>query len=154
MSREYAALPHEYWEEMDSLTDEEWGRLTRALLRYSMTGETGELPGTERLFWVRVKNREDRYQAAFEDAAEKRAARARMGAEARWGNRRECLSMLKDANDANTNSNTKANTKTNSYSKARRSKERGQAAAAADGERLKQDMEWLKDFCQKEGCEP
>lgn len=39
MARNYAALPYDYLEEMEALNDAEFGRLTRALLAYSMTGE-------------------------------------------------------------------------------------------------------------------
>ena len=37
-ARDYAALPHEYMEEMAALDDAEFGRLVRALLEYSRSG--------------------------------------------------------------------------------------------------------------------
>ena len=48
-ARNYAALPHEYLEEMDILSDAEFGRLCRALLKYSMTGEEVQLEGAEKV---------------------------------------------------------------------------------------------------------
>ena len=84
MARNYAALPHEYWDEMAELTDEEWGRLTRALLRYSMFGEESDLPGNERFFWRRVVNREDGLQQHYEDLAAIRSEAGKKGAAARW----------------------------------------------------------------------
>lgn len=50
MARDYTPVPFEFLEEMDGLSDEEYGRLIRGMQRYSMTGEEPELEGTERLF--------------------------------------------------------------------------------------------------------
>ncbi len=150
--REYAALPHEYLEEMAELTDVEFGRLCRALLRYSMTGEASDLPGNERFFWVRVVNREGRYQTAFEEATEKRRAAANI----RWEREREMHSNAMHCNtNTNTNTNTdtdtdsKTKTKSDSYPNTRRSKERREAAGAAVEERVKKDMKWLEEFLEK-----
>ena len=60
--RNYAALPHEYLEEMQELDDAEFGRLCRALLTYSATGVMPELTGNERYLAARVRMQEDRYQ--------------------------------------------------------------------------------------------
>ena len=38
MARDYTAVPWEYLDEMEELTDEEFGRLIRALLLYSQRG--------------------------------------------------------------------------------------------------------------------
>ena len=85
MSRSYAAVPHEYYEEMDDLTDEEFGRLMRALLRYSMTGEKSELSGNERYLFKRVVNQEGRHQKHYEELSAIRSEAGRRGAAARWG---------------------------------------------------------------------
>ena len=86
MRRNYAAVPHEYYEEMAELTDEEFGRLIRALLRYSMEGTESDLPGNERFFWRRVVNRELGLQQHYEDLAAVRSEAGKKGALARWGN--------------------------------------------------------------------
>ena len=83
--REYAALPHNYIESLDRLTDEEFGRLMRALIRYSMTGETSELPGNEFYAFGMVKVNEDRFIKSYSNLTEKRSAAGRKGAAARWG---------------------------------------------------------------------
>lgn len=83
--RNYAAVPHEYLDEMEELTDEEFGRLVRALLRYSMTGEESDLPGSERYFWRRVVNRELGLQQHYEDLSAARSEAGKRGAAARWG---------------------------------------------------------------------
>lgn len=61
MARNYAALPYDYLEEMEALNDAEFGRLTRALLAYSMTGEQIALCGNERFYAKRVMSQEDRF---------------------------------------------------------------------------------------------
>nr|DAE22155.1 MAG TPA: NinG recombination protein [Siphoviridae sp. ctLsx2] len=62
MARNYAALPYDYLEEMEALNDAEFGRLTRALLSYSMTGEQIALCGNERFYAKRVMSQEDRFK--------------------------------------------------------------------------------------------
>lgn len=86
MKRTYAAVPHEYYDEMAELTDEEFGRLIRALLWYSMEGEEVDLPGNERYFWRRVVNREQGLQQHYEELAAVRSEAGKKGALARWGN--------------------------------------------------------------------
>ena len=118
MSREYTAVPHEYLEEMDCLSDAEFGRLIRALLQYSMTGEETELSGGEKAHWKRVRNRENRYQESFGDMEKAKTERAKNAANARWSNAKNanaCTSIPSNAKNANTNTktNTKANTNTN-----------------------------------------
>ena len=134
--REYAALPHEYWEEMADLTDEEWGRLTRALLRYSMTGEETALSGNERFFWRRVVNRERRYQERFQDVSVKRSEAGKKGAQQRWKGK----GMANDSKYGNPES--KAESESNPYDKTlpRSTERRNRAAPAAQTERMKQDM--------------
>ncbi len=84
VARNYAALPHEYLEEMELYSDEEFGRLCRALLRYSATGEIPELTGQERFAWQRVRAQEERFQASYEEIAAKRSRAGKSGAAARW----------------------------------------------------------------------
>lgn len=115
MGRDYAALPHEYYEEMADLTDEEWGRLTRALLKFSIFGEVVELTGNERFFYRRVINRELRYQSAFQERSEKLSQAGKRGAEKRWGNGR---AMEGNGRDGNTDTDTYPKAKTKSKSKA------------------------------------
>lgn len=86
MARNYACLKHEYLEEMSLLTDAEFGRLCRALLAYSAEGKEGQLQGSERLFWPRVKMQEDRAIENYETATEKYSAAGKAGAAARANN--------------------------------------------------------------------
>lgn len=79
MARNYAALFHEYLDEMADLTDAEFGRLARALLVYSRTGEFPALNGNERLFKRRVIMQEDRAQESYVQVAEKNRANGQLG---------------------------------------------------------------------------
>lgn len=79
MARNYACLKHEYLEEMSLLTDAEFGRLCRALLAYSAEGKEGQLQGSERLFWPRVKMQEDRAVESYEEIVSIRSAAGRAG---------------------------------------------------------------------------
>lgn len=121
MGREYTAVPHEYLEEMDCLSDAEYGRLIRALQHFSITGEEQALSGGEKAHWKRVRNREKRYQESFDDQEKVKAKRAKNAAKARWGNTQASSSMHKhpqassstpsNAKNAKTNTEAESNTK-------------------------------------------
>lgn len=80
----YTAVPHAYLEECEDLTDEEFGRLMRALLRYSARGEPMLLEGNERFFARRMMNQEDVNATKYAEVSEKRSQAGKKGAEARW----------------------------------------------------------------------
>lgn len=89
MARNYAALPYEYLEEMELLSDEEFGRLCRALLTYSSTGETTELEGAERYQWKRVQMQEDRFRESYNETSKTLSEAGKRGAAKRWGSQSE-----------------------------------------------------------------
>lgn len=125
MARDYTALPFEYLEEMDYLSDAEYGRLIRALQNYSITGEEPEkLSGQEKGHWKRVRNREDRYRVSFDASDRAKSERGAKAANARWSKAKnaqaytsihmdadECKQMLDDASDAKTDTDTDSDTK-------------------------------------------
>lgn len=122
MARDYTALPFEYLDEMDHLSDAEYGRLIRALQQYSITGEEPErLSGQEKGHWKRVRNREDRYRESFDATEKAMSERGAKAAAARWDKKKDakafssntehaqaCLRMLDDAKNVNTDTETKA----------------------------------------------
>lgn len=115
MARNYAALPYDYLEEMEALNDAEFGRLTRALLAYSMTGEKIALCGNERFYAKRVMSQEDRFKASYDDVSAARSEAGKAGAAARWQNGKGIFANGKDskATPANgKNGNTETNTET------------------------------------------
>lgn len=99
--RTYAALPYEYSEGMAELTDEEFGRLMRALLRYSKNGEAIVPTGNERFYAKLVMVQEDRFQRSYDELAQKRSEAGKKGAAARWGSK----AILPYAPDGNYNTN-------------------------------------------------
>ena len=116
--REYTAIPYEYLDEMDVLSDEEYGRLVRAIQRYSMTGEEPNFDGPDRVLqvcWRRVKSREDRYRESFDAQDRERSRRGKNAAKARWSSQTDanaCTSIKCNAKNAKTETKTKTNTKT------------------------------------------
>lgn len=105
MARNYAALPWEYLDEMDTLSDEEFGRLCRALLRYSAGLDVPVLMGNEKFIWKRVVIQEDKFQKSYNATAKSEAGRK--GAAKRWH------SMADDGKNGYIETNTKTDTKTN-----------------------------------------
>lgn len=106
--RTYAALLHEYLEEMSILTDAEFGRMCRALLRYSKTGEKEEQGGNERFVLPRVFAAEDRAQESYD----KRKSAGEKGGKANGSNCKQmeaCESNGKQSGQSNFNSNSDSN---------------------------------------------
>lgn len=119
MARNYAALPYDYLEEMEALNDAEFGRLTRALLAYSMTGEKIALCGNERFYAKRVMSQEDRFKASYDDVSAARSEAGKAGAAARWQNGKGIFANGKystgipaNGKNGNTETNTETNTDT------------------------------------------
>lgn len=111
MPRNYAALPHEYLEEMAELDDAEFGRLIRALLNYSKTGEVVEPCGNERFYYRRVIMQENRFQEHYDELAAVRSEAGRKAAAKRWAGR-DASSISSNASNANTETETNTKTKT------------------------------------------
>ena len=84
MANNYTAVPHAYLDECQDLSDAEFGRLMRALLRYSRDGEAMALSGNERFFARRMMNQEDVNREHYDTLLEKRREAGRLGAAARW----------------------------------------------------------------------
>lgn len=117
MARNYAALPFDYLEEMEALNDAEFGRLTRALLVYSMMGEKIALCGNERFYANRVMAQEDRFKASYAEISDARSEAGKAGAAVRWQNGKGSFANGKNskaipANGKNGNTETKTETNT------------------------------------------
>ena len=113
MARNYAALPYDYLEEMEALNDAEFGRLARALLVYSMTGEPIALCGNERFYAKRVMAQEDRFKGSYDDAIGRKREAGKKGAAKRWDSKNgSAISAMAD-DSKNGYTETKTNTETN-----------------------------------------
>lgn len=77
MAREYFCAYHSYLQAMARLTDEEAGRLFRALLRYSETGLTPDQPGNEAYAFDFIAAQIDRDAKKYEGYAAAQAEKAK-----------------------------------------------------------------------------
>ena len=161
MPREYVPVPIEYLAEMEPLSDENFGRLIRALLRYGSDGTPIDLPGDCRFYAVRVMNKDDHYASRAEEEEEKankRSRHASKAASARYGREespQQCPGMPAHAQAGNTipnqtnpdqsNPNQTSPFQTNSISA-----EPEQSSAAAPGIPLNDGSEF---FAKKEDVE-
>ena len=156
MARNYAAVPYEYLEEMEQLSDEEFGRLVRALLRYSRDGVEIPAEGNLKFYAKRVMGREERYQTQFQKLSAQRSEAGRAGAEKRW-NGREMAEEWQGNSNPNPKTNSKTETKSNSKSNPSRGNPRRKGVAPAPPgemeECLKKDMNWLKEWSEQMGAQ-
>ncbi len=112
MGKNYTAIPHVYLEECAELSDEEFGRLMRALLRFSIDGTPMELPGNERFLARRMMNQERIHAEKYEQTIRRRSEAGRAAAAARWHSASACGGSPADAPDAGKDTDTVADTVT------------------------------------------
>ena len=79
MTLEYFPCYHSYFKKCEKLTDQELGRLFRALMIYSETGERQELAGRES-----IADDIDRAKQNYADVCKTRSEQGKKGAEKRW----------------------------------------------------------------------
>lgn len=116
MARNYCAVPYDYLEEMETLDDGQFGRLIRALIAYSMTGDPIKLSGPERFFEKRVMNQEQRFQESYVSLSDKRSEAGKKGAKSRWQNGKTWQTIANDSKPwqgYGKNGNTETDTKLN-----------------------------------------
>ncbi len=82
-SRFYAPIPFEYYEEMKLLSNEEFGKLIRALLWFCMTGEEPCVDGVLVHYIPRVLNRQRRFQSEWKSLSDKRSEAGKKGIQSR-----------------------------------------------------------------------
>lgn len=75
----YVKLFFDQLEALQPLTDEETGRLLRALWQYAANKETPTLVGNERFLWPMLKNAQDRAEAAYADMLQKASEAGKRG---------------------------------------------------------------------------
>ena len=79
----YLKIFTDFLDAMALLTDEEAGRLFRAMLRYAADGTDPKLTGNERYLWVVAKQHIDREAAAYESMVNARREAGRRSGEVR-----------------------------------------------------------------------
>ena len=76
MAIEYFCFYHNYAKKCEKLSDQELGRLVRALLKYSETGEATELVGRESIAFDFIADDIDRAKQSYEEKCRKLSANA------------------------------------------------------------------------------
>ncbi len=89
MERKYFCAYHSYLEAMEQLTDVECGRLFRACLLYSRTGEAPKLTGNERFVFPGMKSQIDRDRNKYKDKCEKNRRNGSLGGKATASERQQ-----------------------------------------------------------------
>ncbi len=79
MAMEYFCCYHSYARKLAKLSDQEVGRLFRALLDYSARGEAPELAGRECVAFDFIADDIDRSQAHYEERCRVNAANGKLG---------------------------------------------------------------------------
>ncbi|MBR3584819.1 MAG: hypothetical protein IKO00_02235 [Oscillospiraceae bacterium] len=105
MAREYVPVAFDYLEEMEPLSDADFGRLIRALILYARDGVPVELDGDCRFYAKRVMNKDAHYARRAEEEEEKaakRSAHAKNAITARWTQQDEYSSILENTREGNT----------------------------------------------------
>lgn len=77
--REFFPCYHSYFKKCEKLTDQELGRLFRALMMYSSTGERQELAGRESIAFDFIADDIDRAEESYQEKCEKNAQNGRRG---------------------------------------------------------------------------
>jgi len=86
MAMKYMKLYYDFGDMVDELSDEEMGRLVRAMLTYSQSGECEPLTGNERFLFPVFKAQIDRDKGSYDAVCSKRSASGKMGGHARAAN--------------------------------------------------------------------
>ena len=108
MALEYFCCYHSYRRKVAKLSDQEVGRLFRALLEYSESGEAKELAGRESVAFDFIADDIDRQKRAYQEKCEQ----SKKNASKRWDAEDAAAydGMPTSANDAKTKTKTKTNT--------------------------------------------
>lgn len=77
--REFFPCYHSYLKKCEKLTDQELGRLFRAVLEYSITGERQELAGRESIAFDFIADDIDRADKAYQDKCAENARNGKLG---------------------------------------------------------------------------
>lgn len=77
--KDYFPFFHGYLKQFERLSDEEFGRLIRAALKYSSTGERAELTGIEAFAFDFIAGDIDRAEAAYQEKCTENSRKGKLG---------------------------------------------------------------------------
>lgn len=89
MSRAYFCAYYSYSDQLEELTDEEVGRLFRAVFRYASYGEVPQLTGNERFVFPAIRGQIDRDVEKYEALCEKNRENALLRSQANAAKEKE-----------------------------------------------------------------
>ena len=99
-TRPYVPIPIEYYDEMQYLSNADFGKLVRILMWYSISGEVLPVKGVLCHYINRVIDRQKRYYLEWEAIRNKRREAGRKGAESRWNRKDPSESPLEAGKEA------------------------------------------------------
>ena len=99
-TRPYVPIPIEYYDEMQYLSNGDFGKLVRILMWYSISGEVLPVKGVLCHYINRVIDRQKRYYLEWESIRNKRSQAGRKGAEARWNRKDPTDSPLEEGEES------------------------------------------------------
>lgn len=98
---------------VDELTDEQTGKLFKAMINYFTTGKAPKFDGILKYVWIPIKQQMDRDKEKYDAKCEKNRAKIQKYWDEVKANTNEYSGIQTYTNATNTNTNTKTNTKTN-----------------------------------------
>ena len=98
---------------VDELTDEQTGKLFKAMIAYFTTGKAPKFDGILKYVWIPIRQQMDRDKEKYDAKCEKN----RKNIKEYWERTKENERIRTNTNATNTNTNTKTNTKTDTDTK-------------------------------------
>lgn len=115
----YVCLYHSYLDNFSGLSDLDLGKLTRAMLRYSVTGQNPRLKGDAKIVWPLIRSQIDRDVEKYQQICEmNRIKGAKGGRASRVAAASRCLAQVTNENEnENVNEKEKESEKENEKEK-------------------------------------
>ena len=91
----------DYQEQFDLLTDEQAGKLIKAIIKYEKTGKTSELDGVTKMAFSFIKTQLDRDREKWKEEKQKRSEAGKRGMAKRWGDNNKNNNVITEDNKNN-----------------------------------------------------
>lgn len=141
----YTPIPFDFLEEMEELSDAEYGRLVRWGQKYQLTGEKAKLSGNERFYAKRMQMQIDRYVENYNEKLDQRRRAGQASANARQR-------PSTDGNETNkTKTNTETKTETNTETNLSSPNGERENKAQAPARFRPPSLEEVAEYCRSRG---
>lgn len=91
----------DYEEQFNLLTDEQAGKLIKAIIKYEKNGEIIDLDGVTKMAFSFIKAQLDRDREKWQEEKHKRSEAGRKGMESRWKNKNNNYNNVINVNNKN-----------------------------------------------------